>query len=246
MRTPVGRGPSPQENPRIELLVSQIQPHFIFNTLSTIQALCRIDPDKAFDTIEKFGSYLRMNLESLGTPALIPFQKELEHTRIYAEIEELRYPEIRITYDIRDDDFELPALSVQPMVENAIRHGVRGKYGGEVFVTSYEEKGNHVVKIRDNGRGFDASPFAASPSGEGDANAPDEVPAPAGRSHIGIRNVRERIETMCGGTLTIESRRWKGTTVTITIPLAFLSGEGGANAPDEVPAAADSNGGETA
>ena len=93
------------DNPRTQLLVSQIQPHFIFNTLSTIQALCRIDPEKAFDTIEKFGTYLRMNLESMGQPTLIPFQKELEHTRIYAEIEMLRYPEIHIVYDIRDDDF---------------------------------------------------------------------------------------------------------------------------------------------
>ena len=189
------------DNPRTQLLVSQIQPHFIFNTLSTIQALCRIDPDKAFDTIEKFGTYLRMNLESLGQPTLIPFQKELEHSRIYAEIEMLRYPEIHIVYDIRDDDFELPALSVQPMVENAIRHGVRGKYGGEVIVSSFEENGEHIVTIRDNGRGFD----------------PDAV-TDTEECHIGIRNVRERIETMCQGSMRIESERWKGTVVTITIP----------------------------
>ena len=194
------------DNPRVQLLVSQIQPHFIFNTLSTIQALCRIDPDKAFDTIEKFGSYLRMNLESLGQPTLIPFQKELEHTRIYAEIEMLRYPEIHIVYDIQDDDFELPALSVQPMVENAIRHGVRGKYSGEVIISSREENGNHVVTIRDNGRGFD--PDAVKETEEG---------------HIGIRNVRERIETMCQGTMRIDSTRWKGTTVTITIPAVSVS-----------------------
>jgi LytS/YehU family sensor histidine kinase len=190
------------DDQRNQLLVSQIQPHFIFNTLSTIQALCRIDPEKAFDTIEKFGSYLRMNLESLGEPTLIPFQKELEHTRIYAEIEMLRYPEIHIVYDIRDDDFELPALSVQPMVENAIRHGVRGKYGGEVVIASREEGGDHIVTIRDNGRGFDPEAFAED--GE--------------RSHIGIRNVRERIESMYQGTMRIESEPWKGTTVTMTIP----------------------------
>ena len=189
------------DNPRVQLLISQIQPHFIFNTLSTIQALCRIDPEKAFDTTEKFGSYLRMNLESMGQPTLIPFQKELEHTRIYAEIEMLRYPEIHIAYDIQDDDFELPALSVQPMVENAIRHGVRGKYGGEVLIASREEDGNHIVTIRDNGRGFD-------PEAVGDTE----------ENHIGIRNVQERIESMCQGTMRIDSQRWKGTTVTITIP----------------------------
>ena len=186
---------------RIQLMISQIQPHFLFNTLSTIQALCRIDPEKAFDTTEKFGAYLRMNIESLGQSSLIPFQKELEHTKIYADIEMLRIPSIRIIYDIRDDDFELPALSVQPMVENAIRHGVRGKYGGEVIVSSYEDDRDHVITIRDNGRGFDV-------------NAPLESDG----SHIGIRNVRERIETMCQGSMSIDSEIWKGTTVTIKIP----------------------------
>ena len=88
------------------------------------------------------------------------------------------------------------------MVENAIRHGVRGKYGGEVVIASREEGSDHIVTIRDNGRGFD--PEALAEDGE--------------RSHIGIRNVRERIESMCQGTMRIESEPWKGTTVTMTIP----------------------------
>ena len=187
---------------QIQIMISQIQPHFLFNTLSTIQALCRIDPEKAFDTTEKFGTYLRMNIESLSQSVLIPFQKEMEHTKIYAEIEMIRFPAIRLIYDIRDDDFELPALSVQPMVENAIRHGLRGKYGGIVSVITFRDKTDHVVIIRDNGWGFDTKP-AVNPKG----------------SHIGIRNVRERIEKMCQGTMSIESIIGEGTTVTIRIPL---------------------------
>ena len=75
---------------RIQIMMTQIQPHFLFNTLSTIQALCRIDPEKAFETTEKFGTYLRMNIDSLSQASLIPFQKELEHTKIYADIEMIR------------------------------------------------------------------------------------------------------------------------------------------------------------
>ncbi len=186
---------------RIQIMISQIQPHFLFNTLATIQALCRIDPEKAFDTTEKFGNYLRQNIDSLSQTNLIPFLKELEHTRIYAEIEMIRFPSVHIEYDIRDANFSVPALSVQPLVENAIRHGVRIRANGRVSVSTRQEAGFHVIVIRDNGKGF-------SPSSAGQTD----------REHIGIRNVRERIEILCGGTLEIESEIGKGTCATIRIP----------------------------
>ena len=190
-----------QAEQRIRIMVSQIQPHFLFNTLSTIQALCRIDPEKASDTVEKFGQYLRQNIDSLNRVGLIPFEKEIEHTRIYAEIEQIRFPSTRITYELEDTDFTLPALTVQPLVENAIRHGVRIRSRGEVAILTRREEGAHVIVIRDNGRGFDV-----------------EQALNADSSHIGIRNVRDRIEQMCGGSLGIESRIGEGTTVTIRIP----------------------------
>ena len=186
---------------RIQIMISQIQPHFLYNTLSAIQALCRIDPEKAFETTEKFGSYLRMNIESLSEKNLIPFQKELEHTKIYADIEMMRFPYFHISYDIREDDFEVPALSVQPIVENAIRHGIRGQYNGRVRVMTTADEGDYVITVTDNGRGFH----------------PETLEEMTG-THIGIRNVRERIEVLCGGTLRIESDIGKGTTVTIRIP----------------------------
>ena len=167
---------------RIRIMMSQIQPHFLYNTLVTIQGLCLTDPEKAFDTITTFGTYLRQNLDSLDQPKLIPFQKELEHTQVYAEIEMLRFPSIKVKYDIRDTDFDLPALTVQPLVENAIRHGVRIRETGVVRVTAYREPNYHVIEIRDNGIGFDAAKVES-----------------AGSQHIGLRNVRERIEKMCQG-----------------------------------------------
>ena len=186
---------------RIQIMMTQIQPHFLFNTLSTIQALCRIDPEKAFETTEKFGTYLRMNIDSLSQASLIPFQKELEHTKIYADIEMIRFPYIHISYDIQEDDFELPALSVQPIVENAIRHGVRGRYNGTVKVVTRADENEIIIAVTDNGKGFN----------------PDEADTADG-THIGLRNVRERIEMLCGGTLSIESREGSGCTVNIRLP----------------------------
>lgn len=186
---------------RIKIMMSQIRPHFLYNTLSSIQALCLADPEKAFEVTERFGTYLRQNIDSLDQPELIPFPKELEHTRVYSEIEMIRFPSIRIEYDTEDVDFRLPALTVQPIVENAIRHGVRGKAEGVVRISTRKINGFHEIGISDNGCGFDTE---AAEKAEG--------------SHIGIRSVRERLAGMCGGTMTVESRIGAGTRVTIRIP----------------------------
>ncbi len=187
---------------RIRIMMSQIQPHFLFNTLSTIQALCLLDPEKASSTTEKFGTYLRQNLDSLRQPDLIPFEKELEHTKIYTDIEMIRFPRIRVVFDISDSNFELPALTVQPLVENAIRHGIRIRENGLVSVQVFKaERGGHEIIIRDNGKGFDVESALKS----------DET-------HIGLRNVKDRVEQMCGGTMIIESEPDKGATITIYIP----------------------------
>ena len=185
---------------RIEIMMTQIQPHFLNNTLSTIQALCRIDPEKAFDTTAKFGTYLRQNIEFLNQPDLIPLEKEIEHTRLYADIERLRFPNITVVYDLGDTEFSLPVLTIQPLVENAIRHGVRIRKSGLVTVRTQAYDDRHEITITDNGKGFE--PRTATRGG----------------MHIGIQNVRERIERMCGGTLKIDSKIGEGTTVTIQLP----------------------------
>ena len=187
---------------RIKIMVSQIQPHFLYNTIATFRALCKKDPEKAAEVAEKFGQYLRINLDSLNSENLIPFEREIEHTRIYSDIEMVRFENVRVEYDISDKDFYLPALTVQPMVENAIRHGVRIREEGIVRVISRLNGEFHEIVIQDNGIGFDE---LKAKNAEG--------------THIGISNVRERIEKLCGGTLTIESVLDTGTTVTIRIPI---------------------------
>ncbi|MBQ7372403.1 MAG: histidine kinase [Blautia sp.] len=192
-----------QAEQRIQIMMTQIQPHFLYNTIATIRALCRTDADKAGEMAEKFSDYLRQNLKSLGIVGLIPFRKELEHTRIYADSEMVRFDNIHVEYEILDDRFSLPPLTVQPLVENAIRHGVRIRDEGIVRIRAQRKENCHEIEVWDNGTGFDVSRL-------------DSVDS----SHIGIRNVRERIEGMCGGTMKIESRPGEGTTVTITIPFS--------------------------
>ena len=190
-----------QAEQRIKIMTTQIQPHFLYNTLSTIQALCETDPKAARQTVEKFSVYLRQNIASLAQESLIRLEEELSHTRIYADIEMMRFENIEIRYDIQDTDFCVPALSIQPLVENAIRHGVRIREKGIITISTQKQDNWHVIQVRDNGKGFDSRRVAQLSD-----------------AHVGIRNVRERIETMCGGTMSVESGPDQGTTVTIRIP----------------------------
>ncbi len=189
---------------RIRIMMSQIQPHFLFNALSTIQALTETDPERASKVIEEFAIYLRQNINSLNQESLIPVKKEIEHSKVYSDIEEVRFPSIRIEYDIADEDFLIPPLTIQPMVENAIRHGVRGKKHGWVSVSTFREGDYHVISIRDNGKGFDVEKMIIDTE-NGD--------------HIGVRNVRDRIIDMTGGTFSLESVIGEGTSITMKIPV---------------------------
>ena len=193
---------------RIQIMMTQIQPHFLFNALNTIRALYAKDPPLADKTLEDFSTYLRQNLEPLNQPDLIPFSRELDHTRLYAKIEMLRFPNVSVEYLIEDTQFEIPALTIQPLVENAIRHGVRGREDGLVTVSATKDGDSHRITITDNGVGFDPK---AKELSEG--------------THIGLRNVQDRIEQMCGGTMVIQSEINKGTAVTLLIPDQGRSGQ---------------------
>jgi len=188
---------------RVQMMMTQIQPHFLFNTLSTIQALCRIDPEKAFSTLGVFGEYLRENLGVMQSPDLIPFEDELRHTKLYAEIEQIRFPNITVEYRVLDSAFKVPVLCLQPLVENAVKHGVRTKKNGKIIVSAYREGDSYVYSVADNGKGFTSESM-------GD---PD-------RTHIGMQNVQERIERQCGGTVTVRSTPGEGTEITVKIPAA--------------------------
>ena len=186
---------------RIAIMISQIQPHFIYNTLGTIQHLCKEDPDQAANLVRNFSVYLRGNFSELDNTVPSRFLKELEHVRCYTEIELIRFPDMTVNYDIQTEKFLLPALTVQPLVENAIKHGLMGREeGGTVTITAFETDTHYCVKVADDGVGFDES----QPLDE--------------RKHVGIRNVRERLQVMCGGSLSVESQPGKGTTALIQIP----------------------------
>ncbi|MBR5088574.1 MAG: hypothetical protein IK093_04020 [Ruminiclostridium sp.] len=132
---------------------------------------------------------------------LISFTKELEYTKVYADIEQIRFPNIRLDYDIQDKDFEIPALTVQPMVENAISHGVRIREEGFVSVTMRLIDGWHEIIIKGDGKGFDV-----------------DAALNADKTHIGLRNVRERVEKICGGTFSVSSVIGEGSDIVIRIP----------------------------
>jgi sensor histidine kinase YesM len=186
---------------RIAIMISQIQPHFIYNTLGTIQQLCKEEPEQASRLVQNFSIYLRGNFSELSNTVPIRFAKELEHVRCYTEIELIRFPDMTVRYDIQAEEFLLPALTVQPMVENAIKHGLMGlEEGGTVTISAYEEQDAYCVCISDDGIGFDVSGLTDT------------------KKHIGIRNVRERLQAMCGGSMTIESQPGTGTRVLIWIP----------------------------
>lgn len=193
---------------RIQIMMTQIQPHFLFNTLNTIRALYAKDPPLADRTLENFSAYLRQNLESLSQTDLVPVTKELEHTRLYAEIEMLRFPNVHVEYRIEDQSFSIPALTIQPLVENAIRHGVRSRKDGLVTVSTFRVTDAHRITIEDNGAGFDP-----------------EQKRTIEETHIGLENVKRRVEQMCGGTMGLKSTIGEGTSITIDIPAAPEKGK---------------------
>lgn len=189
---------------RISIMLSQIQPHFLYNALNTIQYLCKHDSNMAVHAVERFSSYLRGNMDSLTQKKLILFEKELAHLKNYLYIELLRFGErIKIHYELTITDFFIPVLTIQPIVENAIRHGVtKQKEGGTIIVSTSKDENNIYIIIKDDGVGF--QPFERVNDG---------------KSHIGIQNVKRRLETQCNGILNIESCIGKGTIATIIIPI---------------------------
>ena len=186
---------------RISTMMSQIRPHFIYNTLGSIEQLCNIDPPKAGELVHNFAKYLRGNFGELDNPKPILMSQEMEHVRHYISIENVRFPDMTFSFEMNSDDFHIPALTIQPIVENAIKHGLmKLQKGGIIRVVSYETDTHYCVRVEDDGVGFDTDILL------------DE------RKHVGIRNIRGRLKAMVNGTLEIESTEGVGTKVLIKIP----------------------------
>lgn len=186
---------------RIRIMLSQIQPHFIYNTLGTIEYLCKHQPQTAAKLVHDFSLYLRGNFSEIDNPNPILLSREIEHVRYYIAIEKMRFSDMEIRIALDSSDFLLPALSVQPLVENAIKHGLMGlASGGTVTISSYETSDLYCVSVIDDGVGFDTTTQI------------DE------NKHVGIRNIRGRLQAMCNGKLVVTSSPGKGTKALITIP----------------------------
>ena len=186
---------------RISTMMSQIRPHFIYNTLGSIEQLCEIEPKKAGELVHNFAKYLRGNFRELDNPKPILMSQEMEHVRHYISIENVRFPDMTFSFEMNSVDFHIPALTIQPIVENAIKHGLmKLPKGGMIHVVSYETDTHYCVSVEDDGAGFDTSELL------------DE------RKHVGIRNIRERLAAMVEGSLEIESTVGVGTKVLISIP----------------------------
>ena len=186
---------------RMSTMMSQIRPHFIYNTLGTIEQLCDIDPQKAGELVHDFAKYLRGNFGELDNPKPILMSQEMAHVHHYVSIENVRFPDMTFTFEMNSEDFRIPALTVQPIVENAIKHGLmKLQKGGTIHVVSYETDTHYCVSVVDDGVGFDATVMH------------DE------RKHVGLRNIRERLSAMVNGTMEIESEVGVGTKVLIKIP----------------------------
>lgn len=191
------------ENSRITVMLSQIQPHFLYNSLTTVMDLCDRDPKQAKAAIADFAGYLRGNLSSLKVENLISFGTELEHIEKYLRLEKLRFQdELEVVYDIQTRDFMLPALSVQPLVENAVKHGVGQKIGGgTVTINTTETEDEYIICVTDDGVGFTEGEYSDD-----------------GGTHVGIENIKKRLDMMINARLEIESKIGEGTKACILIP----------------------------
>ena len=191
---------------RAGVMVLQMRPHFIYNTLMSIYSLCRLDPEKARQITLDFTNYLRRNFNAGVSDSAVPFSVELEHTRAYLAVEQAQYDDmLLVDWDTAFTRFRLPPLTLQPIVENAVKHGMnldseplrisirtrRTDSGGS------EPSGAEII-VEDTGPGFDSS---------------DES-----KPHTTLTNIRQRLEMMCHGEMTITPREGGGTVVKVRIP----------------------------
>lgn len=185
---------------RLSIMVLEMRPHFIYNTLTSIYCLCRQDPEQARQVIMDFTAYLRKNFTAVASSSPIPFSQELEHTQAYLAVEQAQYEDsLFVEYDTPHIRFRVPPLTLQPIVENAIKHG-RDPYAGPFHIsirTRKTDTGSEII-VTDDGRGYE--------------------PAGNDEPHIALKNIIQRLEMMCGGELAITRGDTGGTVVKVTIP----------------------------
>ena len=185
---------------RASIMVLQMRPHFIYNTMMSIYYLCKQNTDLAQQVTLDFITYLRTNFTAIASEDMIPFSEELEHTRAYLAVEQAQYDDMLVVdYDITVSEFRLPPLTLQPIVENAVKHGMdQDSEPLHIFIKTCRAGSGSRIIVENNGADFE--------------------PADDDKPHIALNNIRQRLEMMCGGSMTIKSREGGGTVVTVVIP----------------------------
>ena len=187
---------------RASVMMLQMRPHFIYNTMMSIYYLCKQDADKAQQVTLDFTTYLRKNFTAIASEKTVPFKDELEHTRAYLAVEQAQHEDmLYVDYDTQHVGFSVPPLTLQPLVENAVKHSLDPN-GDPLHIyvkTRLTEAGSEII-VENNG--LDYQP------------ANDSLP------HTALSNIEQRLSMMCRGTLTIAPREGGGTIVRVTIPQA--------------------------
>jgi two-component system LytT family sensor kinase len=198
---------------RMDALISQINPHFLFNTLNTVSSLIRFDPDTARTVLVKLARILRRRLKT--QLHFLPLKQELEFVDDYLDIEVVRFgrDKLQVRKEIEPDTLEaiVPSMILQPLVENAIRHGIGPKIeGGTITLRACRHEGRVVVEVADDGVGI-----------------LEERRHEIYESGIGIRNVSERLKVLYGQdfALKIDSQAGRGTAIRIEIPELYMPAE---------------------
>ncbi len=187
---------------RIVLAMSQISAHFIFNVLNAISGMCKYAPEKADETVIRFARYLRGNINAMQEERLENFSATLQHLQDYVALEQVRFGDrIRFTVDAQVTDFQLPPLTLQPVVENAIKHGLTPKpEGGSIHLQTSLQGDMICITISDDGVGFNLAELQQ-------------------KNSVGLNNVRFRLKQIVNGDLQLKSLPGRGTWVSIIIPL---------------------------
>ena len=191
------------ERNKSNLLMAQIRPHLINNNLARIRNLIFQDPTKAVDAIDRFSEYLRETVLQVDDMRLIPFEKEMKSVENYIYLEkQWGQGEIRLEKNLEVTEFGVPPLSIQALVENAVRYGLDPKQtGGTIKISTTSVGESIVITIEDDGVGFDVNPKDFD-----------------GVTHVGIKNVMDRFASLLDGEVTVESKTGTGTKISILIP----------------------------
>ena len=202
---------------RMELLRSRIQPHFIYNSVNIIRTLIRTDKERAIETIDDFSDYLKAHFRNIESDDMISFEAEIDNVKAFLSLAEAdRTRDINIVYDLRETDFRIPQLSLEPIIENAVRHGI-DEDGRTITISSFRKDNCFVIRTVDSGKGTHIT--GSDQTGEAkNITSSNTVKNESGRLAIGISNTRKRLELLCDGRLEVNITP-NGTTADIIIPV---------------------------